>query len=150
MKEFKAEAGNVAECQCESYGEADKVKARMEKDALAKHLGIRLLEMKPGYARAVMEVKPELLNGAGITHGGALFSLADFAFAAASNAHGPLALALNVNINFLKATTVGTILTATACEENLTKKTGLYRMEVLDDKGELVALAQGTVYRKTT
>jgi acyl-coenzyme A thioesterase PaaI-like protein len=50
MKEFKAEAGNVAECQCESYGEADKVKARMEKDALAKHLGIRLLEMKPGYA----------------------------------------------------------------------------------------------------
>lgn len=120
----------------------------MEKDALAKHLGIQLLEMEPGYARAVMTVKPEHLNGIGVTHGGALFSLADIVFAAASNAHGPVAVALNVNIHYLKATTEGTVLTATAREENLTRKTGLYRLEVKDESGELVALAEGLVYRK--
>ncbi len=120
----------------------------MKKDALARHLGIELVEARPGYARAVMEVRPELLNGAGVTHGGAIFSLADIVFAAASNAHGPLALALNVNIQFLKTTSLGSVLTATAREENITKKTGLYRMEVRDAADNLVAVAEGLVYRK--
>ncbi len=119
-----------------------------KKDALAKHLGIEIEEVKPGYAKATMEVRPELLNGVGVTHGGAIFTMADIVFAAASNAHGPIALALNVDIKFLKTTTVGEVLTATAEEENLTRKTGLYRMEVRDGKGELVALAGGLVYRK--
>lgn len=123
-------------------------KSRLAKDALAKHLGIKLLDMKPGYARATMEVKPELLNGIGITHGGAIFTLADIVFAAASNAHGPEALALNVTIHFMKATTQGEILTATAREENLTRKTGLYRMEVEDGIGNMVAIAEGLVYRR--
>ncbi|MEW5953997.1 MAG: hotdog fold thioesterase [Bacillota bacterium] len=123
---------------------------RLGKDALARHLGIKLLEMKPGYARATMEVKPELLNGVGVTHGGAIFSLADIVFAAASNAHGPVALALNVSIHFLKVTGVGDILTATAREENLTKKTGLYRLEVKNETGDMVALAEGLVYRRNS
>jgi len=125
-------------------------KARLEKDALARHLGIKLLDMEPGYARATMKVGPELLNFNGLTHGGAIFSLADVVFAAASNAHGPVALALNVNINFLKGTSEGAILTATAREENLTRRTGIYRLEVRDDKGEMVALAEGLVYRRPT
>lgn len=120
----------------------------MEKDALARHLGIKLLEMKPGYASATLEVTPELLNGAGLTHGSAIFALADIVFAAASNAHGPVALALNVNINFLKATTKGAILNAVAREENLTRKTGVYRLEVKDESGDLVALAEGLAYRR--
>lgn len=126
----------------------EKAKERLGKDALALHLGINLREMKPGYARATMLVTDELLNGVGLTHGGAIFSLADVVFAAASNAHGPVALALNVNIHFLKATKKGSILTATAREKNLTKKTGLYRLEVIDNNGDLVALADGLVYRK--
>ncbi len=121
---------------------------RMEKDALARYLGIELEEIKPGCARATMKVKHELLNGAGVTHGGAIFSLADVAFAAASNAHGPVALALNVNISFLKATFLEETLTAEAKEENLTAKTGVYRIEVRNDSGELVAVAEGLVYRK--
>ncbi len=120
-----------------------------EGDALAKYLGISLIEVEPGRAKAVMEVKPELTNGVGLTHGGAIFSLADIVFAAASNAHGPIALALDVDIKFLKATGVGEVLTATAQEENLTRKTGLYRMEVRDSSGDLVALASGLVYRKS-
>lgn len=126
----------------------EQTRSRMEKDALAKHLGIELLEMRPGYARAGMKVTLELLNGIGVTHGGAIFTLADYAFAAASNAHGPVAVALNVNIHFLKATTKGMTLTATAKEENLTRKTGLYRLEVKDESGQLIALAEGLVYRK--
>lgn len=127
--------------------ELDSPEARLKKDALARFLGIKLLEMRPGYARATMEVRPELLNGVGVTHGGAIFSLADVAFAAASNSHGPVAVALNVSIHFLKTTTVGTLLTAVAREEHLTRKTGLYRLEVRNEHGELVALAEGQVYR---
>lgn len=123
-------------------------KRRMQNDPLARHLGIQLTEVKPGYARAFLEVKPEHLNGVGVTHGGTIFSLADVVFAAASNSHGPVALALNVHISFLKATTAGETLTAVAREENLTTKTGLYRMEVKDSKEELVAVAEGMVYRK--
>lgn len=125
-----------------------KVEEFAQKDALARHLGIKLLEISPGYARATMEVRPELLNGVGVTHGGAVFGLADVVFAAASNSHGPVALALNVNIQFLKTTSLGEVLTATAREENLTRKTGLYRMEVRDEKGHLIALAEGLVYRR--
>jgi acyl-CoA thioesterase len=121
---------------------------RLSKDAFARLLGIEITEMKPGYASAVMKVKPELLNGAGVTHGSAVFALADLVFAAASNSHGITALALNVNINFIKATTVGAVLTAVACEDNLTRKTGIYRLEVRDEAGDLVAMAQGLAYRR--
>jgi len=129
--------------------EIDNSRLFTEKDALARHLGIKVLEIKPGYARATMPVKQELLNGVDVTHGGAIFGLADVVFAAASNSHGPVALALNVSINFLKTTGVGDVLTATAREENLTRKTGLYRMEVSDQNGEAVALAEGMVYRRS-
>ncbi len=122
---------------------------RLGKDALARLLGIEITEMRPGYASAVMKVTPELLNGAGVTHGSAVFALADLAFAAASNSHGIMALALNVNINFIKATTVGAVLTAVAHEDNLTRKTGIYRLEVRDEAGDLVAVAQGLAYRRT-
>lgn len=120
----------------------------LNNDALAQHLGIGLKEVRPGYAIAVMESKPELLNGMGITHGAAVFALADVAFAAASNSHGRVALALDVHISFVKATKVGEILTATASEENVTAKTGLYKIEVTDKNGKMVALAQGRVIRQ--
>ena len=119
----------------------------MGKDALAEHLGIKLLEIKPGYAKAIIKITKELLNGAGVTHGGTIFSLADVVFAAASNSHGPLALALDVSIQFLKTTRDGATLTATAVEDNLTRRTGLYRMEVKDENDTLIAIAEGLVYR---
>jgi len=93
-------------------------------------------------------VTPELLNGAGLTHGSTVFALDDIVFAAASNSHGSLALALNISINFLTATYEGAKLTAVAREENLTRKTGLYRLEVRDEKNDLVALAAGMAYVK--
>lgn len=118
------------------------------RDPLAHHLGINFLEIGDGYAAATMEVKPELLNGKGITHGAAIFALADSTFGAASNSHGPSALAMDIHISFIKATKQGEVLRATAKEENLTAKTGLYRMEVVDGNGQLVAIAEGRVIRK--
>ena len=97
-----------------------------EKDELAKYLNIQLEEVKPGYARGTLEIKKELLNGLGVTHGGTIFSLADVVFAAASNSRGIPAVSLSVHISFLKASGVGNRLTAIAMEENITRKTGLY------------------------
>lgn len=118
-------------------------------DPLAGYLGINLSEIGEGYATASMEVKPELLNPVGITHGGAIFALADVVFGAAANSHGPLALALDIHISYIKATRAGEMLRATARVENLTTRTGLYRMEVVDGSGQMVATAEGRVIRKT-
>ncbi|MEN6328140.1 MAG: hotdog fold thioesterase [Syntrophomonas sp.] len=117
-------------------------------DPLARLLGINFLEVGNGYAAATMEVKPELLNGKGITHGAAIFALADVVFGAASNSHESSALALDVHISFIKATKLGAVLQAAAREENVTSKTGLYRMEVVDGHGQLVAVAEGRAIRK--
>ncbi len=126
----------------------DKHNLLAKSDPLAQYLGITILEVGEGYSAASMEVKPELLNGHGITHGAAIFAMADVVFGAASNSHGPSALALDIHISFLKATRVGEILKATARVENLTTKTGLYRMEVVDGNGQMVAIAEGRVIRK--
>ncbi|MHC5173758.1 MAG: PaaI family thioesterase, partial [Planctomycetota bacterium] len=78
----------------------DKARELLSKDAFAEHNGIELVEIGPGMARAVMTVGNEHFNGVGIVHGAAIFSLADFAFAAASNSHGVVAVAINANISF--------------------------------------------------
>jgi acyl-CoA thioesterase len=119
-----------------------------EKDLFAKHTGIELLEAAPGRATARLRLQPHHLNGVGIVQGGAIFTLADLAFAAAANAHGPVAVAINVSITFLKATRSGTLL-AEAREVSLNPKLGSYTVEVRDESGSMVALFQGLAYRKT-
>ena len=91
------------------------VKRYFERDEYAKHLGMELVEVTPGGAVARMEVRPCHQNMHGVVHGGAIFSVADLAFAAACNSHGTVAVALNVSISFLKPGLKGT-LTATAKE----------------------------------
>ena len=120
----------------------------IQKDKFARHTGIDLLEMSPGKAKARMEIREEHKNGMGVAHGGAIFTLADLVFAAASNSHGIPALAINVSISYLKKVTHG-ILTAEASEVSLNPKLGSYTVEVRDDTEELVAIFQGMVYRKT-
>ena len=124
------------------------IRERIERDPYARLLGVKLLELGRGFARVQMEVREEMMNFHGVTHGGAVFSLADVAFAAASNSHGQVALALNMNINFLAATTTGATLTATATEEKPGNRTALYRIEVRDEREGLVAVLEGLVYRK--
>lgn len=117
-------------------------------DIYARHNGIEIVEIRPGYAKTRMVVGENHLNAVNITHGAAVFGLVDLAFAAASNSHGQVAVALNMNISYVKATTMGSILTATATEDKLTNRTGLYRIMVEDEKGDLVAVAEGLVFRK--
>ena len=118
-----------------------------EGDRLAKHLGIELLEVSPGRARARMELRDCHMNSVGVLHGGAYFTLADFAFAAASNSYGTIALALNVNISFLSKVERGTLY-ADAEEVDKNPKIGTYMVHITDEEGRLVALFQGMAYRK--
>lgn len=117
-------------------------------DKFADRANIELLSVSPGQARAKMTLHPHHLNGYGTVQGGAIFTLADFAFAAASNSHGTVAVAINVSITFIKAGQSGT-LWAQATEISQNFKLGSYTVEVKDDEGELVALFQGLAYRKS-
>ncbi len=94
-----------------------------------------------------MTIRDHHLNSAGTLHGGAIFSLADAVFSAASNSHGTLAVAVNVSISYFKAIKSGTV-TATAEEVSFNPKLATYLVHVRDEAGSLVALFQGTVYRK--
>jgi len=127
----------------------DKVRDVLSRDQFAQHSGIELVEVSKGYAKAVMTLQEMHLNGVGTVHGGAIFTLADFVFAAASNSHGTIAVAINVSISYVKAATNG-ILTAEAAEESINPKLATYRVRVTDDSGDLVASFQGMVYRKKT
>lgn len=118
-------------------------------DIYARHNGIEIEEIKPGYAKTRMTVRENHLNAVNITHGAAVFGLADLAFAAAANSYGQVAVALNMNISYVQATTTGAVLTATATEDKLTNRTGLYRIVVEDETGDLVAVAEGLVFRKS-
>jgi acyl-CoA thioesterase len=125
----------------------DDVQRFVARDAFARHIGAEVVECADGYARARMDVREHHLNSAGILHGGALFSLADAVFSAASNSHGTLAVAINVSVSFFVAVTSGT-LTAEAREVAINPRLATYVMEVRAEDGALVAQLQGTVYRK--
>lgn len=116
-------------------------------DLFARHTGIELLDVGPGWAKASMKIEPFHFNGARTVHGGAIFTLADFAFAVASNSHGTLAMGINTSISFVKAATRGTLY-AEAREQALNPKLASYLVRITDDANEVVALFQGMVYRK--
>jgi acyl-CoA thioesterase len=123
-------------------------KDMFEKDFFAKHAGIELLSISPGSASARLRVQPYHLNGVGIVQGGAIFTLADLAFAAAANSHAVVAVAVNISITFMKAVSSGTLL-AEAREVALNPKLGTYTVEVKDENGHVIALFQGLAYRKS-
>ena len=117
-------------------------------DPFARLVGIEYQEMRPGYGRTAMTVTPQMLNAHGIPHGGAIFSLADSAFAAASNSHGQVAVALSMSINFLAAATPGTRLVAEAEELRKGHRAGFYQITVKTEAGDPIAILQAVVHRK--
>jgi acyl-CoA thioesterase len=123
------------------------IKKFFKHDKFAEHVGIELLAVSEGYARAALEIKPHHLNAVGIVHGAAIFSLADLVFAVASNSHGTVAVAVNATISFLKATSGGR-LTAEATEVSRNAKLASYTIRITDEQEQLIALFQGMVYRK--
>ena len=95
-----------------------------------------------------MELQPYHFNGARTVHGGALFTLADFAFAAASNSRGQLALSINSSISIFKGARQGKLI-AEACEVSHSPKLASFEVSIRNQAGDLLATFQGMVYRKS-
>ena len=117
-------------------------------DAFARHNGMTITELREGYARAEMELRPHHLNGAQTVHGGALFTLADFAFGAASNSRGQLALSINSSISIFKGAKEGKLI-AEAREVSTSPKLASFEVSIRTGTGDLLATFQGMVYRKS-
>jgi acyl-CoA thioesterase len=127
----------------------EELREHIADDPFCATLGVDLVDLGPGTATTSLTVTEDLLNFHGTPHGGAVYSLADAAFAAASNSHGETAVALETNVSYLEAVDVGTTLTATAEETHLASKTAEYEVVVTDDDGDRVATFRGRVYRFT-
>ena len=126
-----------------------KINEHIQRDPFARFLGAKVEILKPGHSRVTLTITDNMVNFHGLTHGGVIFAIGDMAFAAASNSHGQMAVALNVGINFLKATTSGDILIAEAEEQTVSGPMALYDITIRDDRtGKLVAKSQDLVYRK--
>ena len=124
-----------------------KIKEFLKKDRFAELLGIEILEAADGKAKAMLEIQDKHLNAMNTVHGGAIFSLADLTLAAAANSYGTMAVALNVNISFLKATTGG-VLYAEAIEISRNRKIGSYTINIRDSEDVLISTTQGLAYFK--
>jgi acyl-CoA thioesterase len=111
-------------------------------DNFREHLGINRLEAKDGFAKMEMRVTKEHTNSLGFTHGGAIFSFADCAFAEASNFGDNVAVAIQVSINFIRPTKEGDLLTAEAVRVSEGKTFGLYNITVRKEE-KIVAVFSG-------
>ncbi|WP_135854471.1 hydroxyphenylacetyl-CoA thioesterase PaaI [Halorussus salinus] len=125
----------------------DERRERIASDPFCETLGVELTDLEPGTATTQLTVTEDLLNFHGTPHGGAVYSLADAAFAAASNGEGDTALALETNISYFEAVEVGETLTAEAERVHERGRTASYRVAVTDERDDEVAAFRGRVYR---
>ncbi|HUL36151.1 MAG TPA: PaaI family thioesterase [Thermodesulfobacteriota bacterium] len=123
---------------------------KVESEPFAQRFGIKLLELDEGYSKVEMKLTPDMENFLGTAHGGALFALIDEAFETASNTHGTVAVALNMNITYISSPSLKSRLIAEAREFNRTQKTAVYEIKLFDDQHNLIASCEALVYRKET
>ena len=116
-------------------------------DPMSQWLGIERIQYGPGVSVLRMVVRKEMLNGFAIAHGGISYSLADSALAFASNAHGVQAVSIETSIAHVAQAREGDVLTTRVEEKSLTKRTGLYHVDVINQQGKVIAFFKGTVYR---
>jgi acyl-CoA thioesterase len=121
---------------------------KVEAEPFAQKFGIRLLDLKEGYSKVEMKLSSEMENIFGMAHGGALFALIDEAFETASNSHGTVAVALNMNITYISPPSLGSGLTAEAKEFSRTQRTAVYDIKLRDHQNNLIASCEALVYRK--
>ncbi len=117
-----------------------------EKDRFAHYVGIELVKVEQGYAVTSLKLADKHLNGLNVVQGGAIYTLADFAFAAATNSNGLATVGINCSITYFKAPKGNTI-TAHAKLNSAEKRICGCDVEVLDADGTLVAKFSGTGYR---
>ncbi len=125
----------------------DGIRSFFENDAFAKYLGVELVEVSKGKAKAKLNIRPEHLNSINVVHGGVISALADVVFAVASNSYGTIALGINENISYVKAATGGTLI-AVAEEVSLNPKLATYDVSITEEDGDTIAVFHGTVYKK--
>lgn len=123
------------------------VRGMLDRDAFSEWLGVEVLETAPARSTVRMTVRPDMVNGFGVSHGGIAYSLADSALAFACNTHGLVTVAIENSISYPKAARVGDVLTAVAEEEATTNKLGFYRVVVRNQREEIVSTFRGTVYK---
>jgi acyl-CoA thioesterase len=123
------------------------IRHHFENDRFAATSGIRLVELRHGSAKTSLAVEDRHLNSVGTVQGGAIFTLADFAFGAAAKTGGRVAVAVSANLSFVKAARSGTLY-AEATEVARSRRISTCTVRVTDDTGDLIALLQGTAYIK--
>jgi acyl-CoA thioesterase len=129
---------------------AERVAGEMfARDSASQSLGMQVKEVRPGYARLTLIVRPDMLNGHAICHGGVIFSLADSAFAFACNSHNQNTVASGCSIDFLAPAKAGDELSAEAVERALLGRIGVYDVTVTNAEGRTIALFRGRSYRVT-
>src|SRR5258708_3148162 len=127
---------------------AERVAAEMyERDHASQALGIKIATVRPGHAELTMAVRTDMLNGHAICHGGFIFTLADSAFAFACNSYNLTTVASGCAIDFIAPAHEGDLLTAVAQERSVSGRTGVYDIEVTNQRGERVAFFRGKSYR---
>ena len=113
-------------------------------DRASQNLGLEILDVAPGSVKISMTVRPEMVNGHGLCHGGIIFTLADSAFAFACNSRGEPMVAAGASIEYLEPTVAaGELLTALAIEVARSARHGVYDVRVTKSSGETVALFRG-------
>ena len=116
-------------------------------DRASRALGMSIVGVGPGFAELTMTVRADMLNGHAICHGGYVFTLSDSAFAFACNSYNFNTVAQGCAIEFLAPAHEGDVLTARATERSLAGRTGVYDIEVTNQRGERIALFRGKSYR---
>lgn len=116
-------------------------------DLFAAQAGVELLEVSAGYSKARLVIKEQHLNAGRRTQGGAIFTLADLALAAAANSRGNLAFSLSSNITFLRTSGPGDTLYAEARERYIGRSTGCYQIDITNQDGKLIATFESSVFR---
>ena len=116
-------------------------------DPFSLWLGIKRISETEGNVVLELTVREEMLNGFGIAHGGITYSLADSALAFSANGYGIQSVSIETSISHTKPVKKGDVLRTKVEEKNLTKKTGIYYITILNQREEEVALFKGTVYR---
>ena len=135
-------------CAAEALALARDVgQAMWSRDNATKALGMEMTAIAPGTAIITMKVRPDMVNGHHICHGGLIFTLADSAFAYACNSYNLNTVASACHIDFLAPAREGDVLEATATERSASGRTGVYDIEVKVRGGKQVALFRGKSYR---
>lgn len=114
-----------------------------ENDSAARLLGIEVEVSGPGQAVATFKVRPDMMNGHGVCHGGYLFTLADTAFAFACNTYNKVTLASSTSIDFLRPAKLGDTIVATAMEFHRGGRTGFYDVVLQNQQGQDIAAFRG-------